>query len=184
MNLIEKKMLLLACVLLALFPLVIRAQDNVDVCNIDNCDTVERQLTIQDIEGKVNFKGCPGDLIKLKFSPKREVRCELSVIDNERRIFFKDGFQNGEDVEMYSLTNNTSLEYKLTESGVLDVFYGCQKHLDESETFINGSDTVETILEPNMELGYTLESTKDGVYLVDIELESTPGAGLPTIPKC
>ena len=81
---------------------------------------------------------------------------------------------------MYSLTNKSMLEYKFTDQITLDVFYSCQKHLLESESFINGSDTVETILEPNMELGYDLTGAKDGVYLLDIELETTPGAGLPT----
>ena len=61
---------------LAMFPLVTRAQDDVDVCKIENCDTVENQLPITTMEGAVNLKGCPGDLIKLKFSPKKEVGCD------------------------------------------------------------------------------------------------------------
>ena len=63
-------MTILLC-FLAMLPLVAIAQ--VDVCDIENCDTVENQLSITELEGTVNFEGCPGDLIKLKFSPKQEV---------------------------------------------------------------------------------------------------------------
>ena len=72
---------------LAMFPLVARAQEDVNVCKIENCDTEENQHQITNMEGTVNFEGCHGDLIKLKFSPKREVRCENILMTNSYSSF-------------------------------------------------------------------------------------------------
>ena len=78
--------------------------------------------------------GCSGHIVKLKFLPEIKKDIKVSVLDDvmetRRKIFFKTGFDNSEDVELYSLSSNPELHYEFLEEDHtgLDILYSCQKN--------------------------------------------------------
>ena len=78
--------------------------------------------------------GCSGHIVKLKFLPESKKDIKVSVLDDvmetRRKIFFKTGFDNSEDVELYSLSSNPELHYEFLEADHtgLDILYSCQKN--------------------------------------------------------
>ena len=78
--------------------------------------------------------GCSGHIVKLKFLPESKKDIKVSVLDDimetRRKIFFKTGFDNSEDVELYSLSSDPELHYEFLEADHtgLDLLYSCQKN--------------------------------------------------------
>ena len=78
--------------------------------------------------------GCSGHIVKLKFLPESKKDIKVSVLDDimetRRKIFFKTGFDNSEDVELFSLSSDPELHYEFLEEDhtCLDILYSCQKN--------------------------------------------------------
>lgn len=102
----------------------------------------------------------------------------MSLIDNGRKIFYKDSFHNSEDMELYSLSSKPMLKYQFIDSSLpdqLDIFYSCKKRKENPELELSeGADSIETILEPNTRISYKLTNSNEGVFLVDVELTASP----------
>ena len=102
----------------------------------------------------------------------------MTVQELERKTFYTNGIK--ENLEIYSLTNNTilSYEFKDTDTSGIEILYSCQKHTNNGgKTMEYGKWNKSEIILPNSEFQYSLKS--DDTYLVDIELKTAfPTSGL------
>jgi len=145
--------------------------ETIDLC-ADDC-IIEKKLSLKAEGDEVTFEACPANIVKFKFLPEAEKDVSLTIKEQERKTFYKNGIK--ENIEnLFSLTSSPTLSYKFpgNDASGIEIWFCCQKNTSEtSDPMEYGSHTDEIILEPNSQFQFSLKS--DDTYLVDIDLETT-----------
>jgi len=150
---------------------------SINICQ-DECQ-IETKLDVQAGPQNVVFEACEGHIVKLKFLPEKELTdVTVSVHDDGRKIYHKHGFGSSEDVELFTVSSNPTLQYNFNNLDIsgLEILYNCHSNMTTEDEFFNGTDSLKTVLEPNTQLHYTL-STSNDIYNVKIELDTTYPTG-------
>ena len=78
------------------------------------------------------FLACEGHIVKLKFLPEKELAdVTVSVYDDGRKIFRKHGFGSSEDVELFTVSSNPTLQYNFNNLDIsgLEILYNCHSNM-------------------------------------------------------
>ena len=78
------------------------------------------------------FSACEGHIVKLKLLPEKELAdVTVSVYDDDRKIFRKHGFGSSEDVELFTVSSNPTLQYNFNNLDIsgLEILYNCHSNM-------------------------------------------------------
>ena len=70
--------------------------------------------------------------MKLKFLPEKDLTdITVSVSDDGRKIYHKHGFGSSEDVELFTVSNNPTLNYNFggSDTSGLEIVYNCHPNM-------------------------------------------------------
>merc|ERR550532_3619083 len=100
----------------------------IDLC-ADDC-IIEKKLSLKAEGDEVIFEACPANIVKFKFLPEAEKDVSLTIKEQERKTFYKNGIK--ENIEnLYSLTSSPTLSYKFPaedDASGIEIWFCCHKN--------------------------------------------------------